>query len=193
VKITSSGVIPAVVTPLNEDETVDVASLEKLLEWVLRWGVKGVLVGGAIGEGAALRDKEGGCLVRETVRLIRGRVPVLASVSDTGTIRAKDNINQAAAARVDAVVVTARLMFPSRTPGDTHRMIEALALHSPAPVWFYDNRIVTPVMGSPAGPPADKAKCARSNTAGKTFGQCNRHGCNTPWHSPKTRVDVVGA
>ncbi|MSU69774.1 MAG: dihydrodipicolinate synthase family protein [Opitutaceae bacterium] len=139
------GVIAAVVTPLNDDESIDVESLGRLVEWVLRWGVKGLFVGGSIGEGAALRDRERARLARETVRLVRGRALVLAGVSDIGTIRLKDNIDQIADAGVDAVVTTPRIMFPSRNVGDTQRLMEAVAAHSRVPVWFYENPGMTPV------------------------------------------------
>ena len=146
--VSPRGVIPAVVTPLNEDESIDVASLERLIEWVLQSDVKGIFIGGSIGEGAALRDAERARLARETVRFVRGRIPVLASVSDTGTVRIKDNIDSVAELGVDAVVATPRLMFPARNAGDVLRQMEALAAHSAVPVWFYENPKMTPVTSS---------------------------------------------
>jgi 4-hydroxy-tetrahydrodipicolinate synthase len=139
------GVIPAVVTPLNDDESIDVESLERLVEWILRWGVKGIFVGGSVGEGSALRDRERARLAKETVCFVRGRALVLAGVSDCGTGRIKDNINQIADAGVDAVVTTPRIMFPSRDLGDTQRLMEAVAAHSRVTVWFYENPSMTPV------------------------------------------------
>ena len=50
------GIVAALVTPLNENETVDQPSLTQLVDRVIKGGVAGVFVGGTIGEGAALRD-----------------------------------------------------------------------------------------------------------------------------------------
>ncbi len=142
---TRPGVVAAVVTPLNDDETIDVESLERLVEWVLRGGVRGFFVGGTMGEGLALLDRERERLVRETVRLVRGRALVLAGVSDTGSNRIKESIDHIADAGADAVVTTARVMFPARDRDDTLRLVEAVAAHSPLPVWFYENPGTTPV------------------------------------------------
>jgi 4-hydroxy-tetrahydrodipicolinate synthase len=139
------GIIPAVITPLNEDETIDVGSLEKLLEHLLGLQIRGLFFGGTIGEGNALRDHDRFVLYREAVRITRGRVPVMASVSDTGTQRVLESVKQAVKANVDAVALTPRLVFPRRMPDETLRMVEAVARESPVPVWFYENPEMTPV------------------------------------------------
>ncbi len=139
------GVIPALITPLNEDETIDVPSLGNLINWMLSYDLKGLFVGGTIGEGIALRDRERMKLFLETVRIVDGRVPVLASISETGTKRVLDNLAMAEAANVDAVVTTPRMIFASRTEGETYRLMEAVAANSGIPVWFYENPFMTPV------------------------------------------------
>ncbi len=48
-------------------------------------------------------------------------------------------------AKVDAVVATPRMVFPSRTPGETFRFMKVLAENSAAPVWFYENPYITPI------------------------------------------------
>lgn len=137
--------IAAIVTPLRADESLDVESLERLVDWVLRGGVGGFFVGGTMGEGLALRDTERERIVRETVRLVRGRALVLAGISDTGTRRLLDGIARVADAGVDGIVTTARLVFPTRERGDTIRLVEAAARQSPVPLWFYENPMMTPV------------------------------------------------
>lgn len=143
-----AGILPAVITPLNEDETIDVESLEKLVEHLLSTDVKGLFVGGTIGEGGALRDSEKACLYRETARLARGRIPVLASISDQGTLRILENLKLAERAGVDAVVLTPRLCFPQRTAEESCRMVERVARESSIPVWFYENPEISPVTSS---------------------------------------------
>jgi dihydrodipicolinate synthase/N-acetylneuraminate lyase len=51
------GVFAALVTPLNEDESVDLESLERPVEWVLKGGIKGIFFGSSIAEGAAFLDR----------------------------------------------------------------------------------------------------------------------------------------
>jgi N-acetylneuraminate lyase len=53
-----NGILPALVTPLLDDETLNVAAFEKLLERVYTAGVDGVYVCGSTGEGLALPSAE---------------------------------------------------------------------------------------------------------------------------------------
>ena len=46
------GIVPALITPLNQDRTLDVASLERLIEHLLAGGVHGIFAAGMTGEGA---------------------------------------------------------------------------------------------------------------------------------------------
>ena len=138
------GIVPALITPLNEDETIDVPSLENLINWMLGYDLKGLFVGGTMAEGIALRDSQRAILFRESVRIVNGRVPILANVSEISTKRALDNVTMAVEAKVDAVVATPRMVFPSRTPGETFRFMKVLTENSAVPVWFYENPYVTP-------------------------------------------------
>lgn len=142
------GVIVALITPLKEDERIDTGSLESLIEWILSGGIKGVFVGGTIGEGLALRDSEKKTLFRESVRCVRGRIPVLANVSEISTNRSVDLTKMANDSGVDIVVTTARLCFPQRTQGETRRHVETIARHSTVPVWFYENPSATNIVSS---------------------------------------------
>ena len=52
------GVIVPILTPLKSDETVDVASLRRLVNYLIDNGVHGIWVSGTTGEFANLSDKE---------------------------------------------------------------------------------------------------------------------------------------
>lgn len=74
------GVVPALLTPLNEDGTLDTAHLEMLVERQLLAGVHGIFVAGMTGEGALLDDALLGELISHAARIIGGRVPLCAGV-----------------------------------------------------------------------------------------------------------------
>ena len=76
---TLSGVIPALVTPLR-DGRLDTPALEGLIERVLAEGVDAVSVLGSTGEGALLPEAMLTSVVEVTVRVVRGRRPVLVGV-----------------------------------------------------------------------------------------------------------------
>lgn len=53
-----AGVIPAVMTPLKEDGTLDLAALEAHMEYLVEAGVDGLFIGGTTAEGALLTEEE---------------------------------------------------------------------------------------------------------------------------------------
>ena len=72
------GVVPALLTPLNEDGSLDAAGLEKLIERQLSAGVHGIFVAGMTGEGSLLDDRLLRELIVQASRIIDGRVPLCA-------------------------------------------------------------------------------------------------------------------
>lgn len=79
------GVIVPVVTPLTPDETVDHASLRRLIDYVVAGGVHGIWASGTTGEFASLTDGERLDSVETVVDQAAGRVPVIANVSGPST------------------------------------------------------------------------------------------------------------
>lgn len=81
------GVIIAMPTPLLKNEDIDVSSLHKLIEYVIKEGAHGIMIGGTMGEGTALTDSQRRLLVETTVDQAKGRIPILATVSAVSTRR----------------------------------------------------------------------------------------------------------
>src|SRR5207342_2050274 len=75
------GVVPALITPLDEDGRVDEASVASLVDFQLAAGVHGVLALGSTGEGPLLPVAEKLRLVRSIVSAVRGRVPVVVGIA----------------------------------------------------------------------------------------------------------------
>ena len=82
-----SGVIPAIPTPLLENEDLDVESLCKIINYTIEQGVSGIFVLGNMGEGTALLDSVKLDTVETAVKYINGRVPLMAACSDGSTRR----------------------------------------------------------------------------------------------------------
>ncbi|MEY7973486.1 dihydrodipicolinate synthase family protein [Saccharomonospora xinjiangensis] len=101
------GVVPPLVTPLNEHGDVDRASLERLVSFQLDAGVDGLFVGGSSGEIALLDTAQRRAVIEVVAGTAAKAVPVLAGAIDTGTRRVVEHARQAAELGADAVVVTA--------------------------------------------------------------------------------------
>ncbi len=75
------GIIPPVVTPLDRNGGLDTASLERLLTHMIEGGVHGLFILGTTGEGPSLPQTVQEQMIKETVRLAGGRLPVLVGVT----------------------------------------------------------------------------------------------------------------
>lgn len=82
------GMFPALPTPLDADGRPDLAALAVLVEANLRGGARGLVPMGGTGEFTALSPEDRVAVVRETVRLAAGRVPVVPGVVSPGRAEA---------------------------------------------------------------------------------------------------------
>jgi 4-hydroxy-tetrahydrodipicolinate synthase len=80
-----SGSITALATPFSADGSLDLAAWERLLEKQVEAGSRAVVVAGSTGEAAALSDEEYGLLRREAVRIVAGRIGVIAGTGLSST------------------------------------------------------------------------------------------------------------
>lgn len=102
-----TGVVPPVVVPDTPDGKFDVASYERSLNRMIEAGVDGLFVLGSSGEVVFSTDERRDEVIRESVRIIDGRVPVLAGIIDTETERVIEQGKRAQDLGVDALVATA--------------------------------------------------------------------------------------
>ena len=75
------GIIPPLITPLTSGLDLDIPALEKLIEHVLKGGVHGIFLLGSTGEGPSLTDGIRKALIRESIGMVSGRVPVFVNIS----------------------------------------------------------------------------------------------------------------
>ena len=101
------GVIPPVVTPLDKDKNFDQKSFDKLINYLIDAGVDGLFVLGSSGSVAFLTSEERCQVLACAVKVVAGRVPILAGVIDTQTNRVIENIKACEEFGVDGVVATA--------------------------------------------------------------------------------------
>ena len=82
----------ALATPFNEDESLNIDALRKLVNFELDNGVEGFYCCGSSGEGLLLSNEERKKFLEVVIEEVKGRVPVISHV---GTIRTADVIDLA--------------------------------------------------------------------------------------------------
>jgi 4-hydroxy-tetrahydrodipicolinate synthase len=101
-----TGVIPILATPFDDAERVDLASWQRLLEFVADLRVDGVTILGVLGESNRLSDEERETLIESAVAVIGGRMPIIVGTSASGTRTAAYLSRMAQDLGANAVMVT---------------------------------------------------------------------------------------
>ena len=99
------GIIPAILTPFDDDYEIDERAFEELCNYLIEKGVSGLFVAGTTGEGPLLSLEERAKLFKLAVISANGRVPIICHI---GSISLKDTvtlIRSAIDARADAVAI----------------------------------------------------------------------------------------
>lgn len=80
-----SGSIVALVTPMKANGAVDFEALESLIEWHIEEGTHGIVPMGTTGESATLDTPEHLMVIRRTIEVVAGRIPVIAGTGSNST------------------------------------------------------------------------------------------------------------
>ncbi len=136
------GIIPVVITPFHDDNTIDWDGYERLIEWYLAKGAHALFAVCQSSEMQHLSLAERRDLARFTVQKVAGRVPVVASghISDAMDDQ-KAELRAAAETGVDAVVLVTNRLAGADEGSDAlmARMKELVAaLPSETPLGLYE-------------------------------------------------------
>ena len=131
------GVIPPVVVPDTPDHELDVPSFERLINYMIDGGVDGLFFLGSSGEVVFSTDERRDQVVREAVRIVDGRVPVLVGIIDTETERVIAQGKRAIALGADALVATAPF-YALGGPVEVEEHFRLLHEELDAPIFAYD-------------------------------------------------------
>lgn len=82
-QLTGTGV--ALVTPFNEDGSIDFESLQRLINFVIEGGVNYVVTLGTTGETPTLSKEEKKEIINQTFSFVAGRVPVVVGIGGNNT------------------------------------------------------------------------------------------------------------
>ena len=82
------GSLPAIVTPMRDDGSLDLPRLKSLLDWHIAEGTDGIVVVGTTGESPTVNVDEHRLLIETTVQHVAGRVPVIAGTGGNATAEA---------------------------------------------------------------------------------------------------------
>lgn len=142
------GIIPPLVTPLLDDNTLDLKGLSNLIEHVIKGGVHGIFILGTTGEAQSLAFSLRAELIEETNKLLKGRLPFLVGISDTSIA---DSVALAHIAKKNGAdaVVSAPPYYYATGQSELAEFYETLIPQLPLPVYLYNMPSHTKVSFAP--------------------------------------------
>jgi 2-dehydro-3-deoxy-D-pentonate aldolase len=136
-KLPIGGIIPPLVTPLLDNNTLDITGLERLIEYLLSGGVHGLFILGTTGEATSLNYNLRKELIKRTSEIVNHRVPVVVGITDTSLHGSLEIAEYAKDAELDGVVIAPPYYVPIAQE-EMREYLENIAPKLPLPFIMYD-------------------------------------------------------
>lgn len=137
----------ALVTPFQNDESLDEAKLKELIQFQLDGGTHGIVPCGTTGESPALTETEHDRVIELTVETVNGQVPVIAGTGSNSTTRTLRATQHAKAAGADAaLIVTPYYNKPTQDGLYAHYMKIADTVDIPIIIYNVPGRCGTDIL-----------------------------------------------
>jgi len=143
------GIVPPLVTPLLDNNTLDVEGLERLIEHVVAGGVHGIFILGTTGEAQSLSFDLRAEMIQQSARILKNRLPLLVGISDTSIVDSIRLSKIAAEAGADALVSAPPYYFATGQP-ELAQFYESLIPQLDLPIYLYNMPSHTKVSFAPS-------------------------------------------
>jgi len=139
-KVEWSGVMPAVTTKFTDNDTLDLVMFGKNIKAQIDAGVHGIVLGGSLGEASTLTLTEKNTLIKETVQLVEGKIPVVMTIAEQATKVAVEAAYEAKKSGADALMVLPPMRYKS-TDYETVAYFKEIAQSTDLPIMIYNNPV----------------------------------------------------
>lgn len=133
-----TGIIPALVTPLKEDNTIWREATQRLLDYELERGADGFYICGATGEGLVMQPQAREELAELVVKHLRGRVPCISHIAAMAMDTTLALARQAEEVGCDAIAAIPPTYFAYREE-DIYNYYKTIsdAVHIPVMIYYH--------------------------------------------------------
>ncbi|MGV8134892.1 MAG: dihydrodipicolinate synthase family protein [Mangrovibacterium sp.] len=147
-KLPLKGIVPPLVTPLQDNNNLDIEGLDRLIEHLISGGVHGIFILGTTGELPGLSHKLRSELIEGACLIVNRRVPVLVGISDCAFQESLSLAYKAADYGADAVVTVPPYYF-SLSQTELLEYLKRLMKQIPLPLFLYNIPVYTKVGFAP--------------------------------------------
>jgi dihydrodipicolinate synthase/N-acetylneuraminate lyase len=132
------GVFPAVTTKFNDHDEMDFEAFDKSIEAQIEAGVKGIIIGGSLGEASVLTDHEKIELLKQTVKTVDKRVYVILNIAEQTTKAALQCAENALKYGADGLMMLPPMRYKA-DDAETVQYFATVAKSTPLPIMIYNN------------------------------------------------------
>ena len=132
------GAFPVLVTPMNEDETVNYEGFAQNIEKFIEEGVAGLCINGSTGEFVSLTKEERFRLAETGVKQVAGRVPLIIGTAAETTKDAIEYTQQAEKAGAEAALLI-NSYYAHPKEDEIYEHFKTVAESVSIPVMIYNN------------------------------------------------------
>ncbi len=135
-----SGVMPAVTTKFTDEDMLDLVNFEINIDAQLAAGVNGIILGGTLGEASTLTAEEKKILIKKTVEIVKGKVPVIINIAEQSTAGAIEAVRKAEEYGANGLM----LLPPMRYKADARETVtyfKKIAKSTKLPIMIYNNPV----------------------------------------------------
>ncbi|WP_453996848.1 4-hydroxy-tetrahydrodipicolinate synthase [Bacillus nitroreducens] len=127
----------AMVTPFDSKGNIDFGKTTQLINYLLNNGTESLVVAGTTGESPTLSSEEKVALFRHVVKVVDGRVPVIAGTGNNNTYASIELTKKAQEAGVDAIMLVAPYYNKPNQEGLYHHF-KTIAESTNLPIMLYN-------------------------------------------------------
>lgn len=132
--------MPAVTTKFTSEDKLDLVMFEKNIKAQIEAGVHGIILGGTLGEASTLVQEEKETLIKKSLELANGKIPIIMNVAEQSTKAAIE-----AAQRAEKVGANGLMLLPpmryKATDYETVAYFKAVANSTSLPIMLYNNPV----------------------------------------------------
>ncbi len=134
------GVYPALTTKFTNSDELDLPLFEKNLNAQLSAGVKGIILGGTLGEASVLSTAEKETLVKFAIEKVNGKVPVIINIAEGSTKEALLQAEYAKAWGAQGLMILPPMRYKT-DHRETVTYFTTIANSTDLPIMIYNNPV----------------------------------------------------
>lgn len=134
------GVMPALTTKFNSEDQLDLDMFEKNVRAQMAAGVHGIILGGTLGEASTLEQHEKETLIKTSLSIVEGKIPVIINIAEQSTKAAIAVAQHAEKVGAQGLMLLPPMRYKA-TDYETVTYFKAIANSTSLPIMIYNNPV----------------------------------------------------